>query len=165
MDTSWVLNLLSHDWNSSLHYTNPHQWCISVPISPHLHQLLNCLAFWKELPQWRYSCLFTKTVNSWKTGIKFYSSLPFPFLSFVLLGPHLWHMEVPRPTPEPQQCQIRTASSNYTTAHGNARSPTQWERPGIEPTTLWFLVGFISPVSGQEFLIFTFSMASTARTW
>ena len=30
----------------------------------------------------------------------------------------------------------------YTTTHGNAGSSTHWARPGIEPTTSWFLVGF-----------------------
>ena len=29
--------------------------------------------------------------------------------------------------------QIGAASSTYTTAHGNTRSLTHWERPGIEP--------------------------------
>ena len=56
------------------------------------------------------------------------------FLSFVFLGPHPWHMEVPRPgsnqscslqpTPEPQQHWIRAASATYATAHGNAGSLT-----------------------------------------
>ena len=47
------------------------------------------------------------------------------------------------PAPQPQQHQIQAVSVNYTTAHGNTRSLTQWARPGIEPTTSWFLVGFI----------------------
>ena len=62
------------------------------------------------------------------------------FFVFCLLGPHWRHMEVPRhmevgiqrsnqscrcrPTPQPQQCQIRPASATYTTAHGNAVSLT-----------------------------------------
>ena len=44
--------------------------------------------------------------------------------------------------PEPQQCGIRAASATYTTAHGNAGSLTHGARPGIEPTTSLFLVGF-----------------------
>ena len=40
--------------------------------------------------------------------------------------------------------------SNYTIAHGNARSLTHLARPGIEPATSWFLVGFISPAPRQE---------------
>ena len=48
--------------------------------------------------------------------------------------------------PEPQQRQIRAASVTYTTAHGNARSITHRERPGIEPATSWFLVRFVSSV-------------------
>ena len=35
-------------------------------------------------------------------------------------------------------------SATYTTAHGNTGSLTHWARPGIEPTTSWFLVGFVN---------------------
>ena len=73
------------------------------------------------------------------------------FFFLYILGPHPWHMEVPRlgvqsvwPLPEPQQCQIWAASATYTTAHGHARSLTHWARPGIEPATSWFLVGFVN---------------------
>ena len=56
----------------------------------------------------------------------------FFFFFLCFLGPHLWHMEIPRliravaakPTPEPQQCRIRATSATYTTAYGNARSLT-----------------------------------------
>ena len=50
------------------------------------------------------------------------------------LGLHPQHMEVPRlgvqseygcrPTPQPQQQQIRVTSATYTTAHGNTGSLT-----------------------------------------
>ena len=53
-----------------------------------------------------------------------------------------------RPIPEPQQHQIWAASLTYTTAHSNARS--HWVRPGIEPTTSWFLVRFVSAVPWQK---------------
>ena len=43
-----------------------------------------------------------------------------------------------------QQLQIRAASVTYTIAHGNAGSLTHCTRPGIEPETSWFLVGFVS---------------------
>ena len=49
-----------------------------------------------------------------------------------------------RPMPWPQQHGIRAASATYTTAHGNARSPTHCATPGIEPATSSFLVGFIN---------------------
>ena len=62
------------------------------------------------------------------------------FLSF--LEPHPRHTEVPRPTP--QQHGIRAASVTYPTAHSNARSLTHGARPGIEPATSWFLVGFVN---------------------
>ena len=32
----------------------------------------------------------------------------------------------------------------YTTAHSNTGSLTHRARPGIEPSTLWFLVGFVN---------------------
>ena len=88
--------------------------------------------------------------------------LLFFFLSFVLLGLHPWHKEVPRlgsnqscscwPTPQPQQGRIWAASTTYTTAHGNARSLTHWVRLGIKPASSWFLVGFISAAPQRELL-------------
>ena len=79
--------------------------------------------------------------------------------SFGFLGPHSWHMVVPRlgsnwsyqPTPEPPQCQIQAASVTYTTADGNTESLTHWVRPRIEPATSWFLVGFVSTAPWWEF--------------
>ena len=47
-------------------------------------------------------------------------------------------------------------STTYTTAHGNARSLTHWARPGIEPTTSWFLVRFVSAASRWELLFVCF---------
>ena len=35
-------------------------------------------------------------------------------------------------------------SATYTAAHGNARFLTHWVRPGIEPTSSWVLVTFIT---------------------
>ena len=48
------------------------------------------------------------------------------------------------PTPQTKQHGIWAMSATYTTAHSNARSLTHWGRPGIKPTTSWFLVGFIN---------------------
>ena len=39
---------------------------------------------------------------------------------------------------------IRAASATYNTAHSNAGSLTHRVRPGIEPGSLWILVGFIN---------------------
>jgi len=60
----------------------------------------------------------------------------------------------PCPTPEPQQIRTRAVSVTYTTAHGNAGSPTHWARPGIKPETSWFLVGFVNhcATTGTPFL-------------
>ena len=88
------------------------------------------------------------------------SSKTFFFFFFVFVGPHLPHMEVPRPgsnqscshwpTPEPQQCRIWAVSASYNTAQGNAGSLTHWAKPGIEPEIPWFPVGFISAAPQWE---------------
>ena len=38
----------------------------------------------------------------------------------------------------------------YTTAHGNTGSLIHWLRPGIDPVSSWFLVGFISAAPRWE---------------
>ena len=48
------------------------------------------------------------------------------------------------------KCQIWATSMTYTTAHGNTRSLTRWAKPGIEPTTSWFPVRFISAAPWRE---------------
>ena len=80
------------------------------------------------------------------------------FIYFVFLGPHPWHMEVPRLGVESElqllacttatACGIRATSVTYTTAHGNAGSLTHWTRPGIKLTSSWILVGFLSHCAG-----------------
>ena len=85
--------------------------------------------------------------------LKFYFILFFVFFPFLGLLPQ--HMEVPRPRgwigaitaglcPQPQQLGIWAMSATYTTAHSNAGSLTHWARPGIQPETSWFLVGFVN---------------------
>ena len=81
---------------------------------------------------------------------------------FCSLGPHPWHMKVPRlgvkssyscqptPQPQPQHHRIRTAFGTYTTAHSNTRSLTHRARPGIEPATSWLLVGSVSAAPQRE---------------
>ena len=66
-------------------------------------------------------------------------------------------------TPQPQQCGIRTMYSPYTTVRGNARSWTHWVRPGIKPTSLWILVGFITTEPRQELFFFFFSARRIQR--
>ena len=68
--------------------------------------------------------------------------------------------EVPRtcscgPTPQPQQCQIQATSATYTTAHSNTESLTHWAKPGIEPTSSWILVGFVTSEPWQELPLIT----------
>ena len=84
------------------------------------------------------------------------------FFSFCFLGPHSWHMEVPRLRVESElqlpayttatATQIWAASVTYTTAQGNAGSLTHWVRPGIKPATSWFLVRFVFAVPRWELL-------------
>ena len=72
------------------------------------------------------------------------------------------------PTPEPQQCRIRASSVTYTTVHGNSRSPTHRTRPGIEPETSWFPVGFVNhcamtgtpPKNGNFIIVFPYRSVS-----
>ena len=88
----------------------------------------------------------------WEWGPKSSFIIFFSFACF--LKPHSWHMEIPRlgvqlecshqPKPQTQQEGIQALSATYTTAHGNAGSLTHRVRPGIEPTTSWILVWFIT---------------------
>ena len=76
----------------------------------------------------------------------------FCFVLFCFLGPHLWHIGVPRlrveselqlPSyPQPLQWWDPRASATYTTAHNNAGSPTHWGRPGIKLASSWIIVSF-----------------------
>ena len=54
------------------------------------------------------------------------------------LGPHPWHMEVPRLGVE-LELQLRLHHS-----HSNTGSLTHWARPGIKPASSRILVGFIN---------------------
>ena len=46
--------------------------------------------------------------------------------------------------------RIWATSATCTTAHHNARSPTQWARPGIETTSSSILVGLVSAAPRRE---------------
>ena len=71
----------------------------------------------------------------------------------------------PTAQPQPQPQQIWASSVTYTTAHGNARSLTHWERPGIEPATSWFLVGFVSIEPRRELRTCIFFKHRHTRVW
>ena len=53
-----------------------------------------------------------------------------------------------QPPPQPQQHW--TWATSATTACEKARFLTHWARPGIEPTSSWTLVGFITSAPQQE---------------
>ena len=95
--------------------------------------------------------------------LKFKNFYLFIYLFICFLGPHPWHVEVPRLGVQSElqlpvyihhshSNTIWASSVTYTTAHSNARSLTQWVGPGIEPTTSWFLVRFISIAPRQGLL-------------
>ena len=58
-----------------------------------------------------------------------------------------------------RQLRIQVLSVTYSTSHCNARSLTHWARPGIEPTSSWILVGFITTEPQQELLWCTVSLS------
>ena len=74
--------------------------------------------------------------------------------SFVFLGPHPRHMEVPRlgVQSELQLMAYATATATpdpshictYTTAHSNAGFLTHWTRPAIKPESSQMLDGFVN---------------------
>ena len=84
------------------------------------------------------------------------------FWSFVPLGLHPWHMEVPRLgvqlellLPAYARATAMPDLSRICDLHHSSPqrwSLTQWVRPGIEPETLWFLVRFVSTAPWQELL-------------
>ena len=84
------------------------------------------------------------------------------FYFICILGPHWWHMEVPRPgvKSELQLPAYTTVTAMlhlsrcdlYTAAHSNLGSLTHWVRPGVEPTYSWTLVGFVFAEPWQELL-------------
>ena len=79
------------------------------------------------------------------------------FLFFLFLGPHLRYIEVPslggsyscQPTHSHNE-RSEPQSVTYTTAQGNAGTPTHWERPGVKPKSLWILVRFIAATPQWE---------------
>ena len=64
---------------------------------------------------------------------------------FFFLGPHPWHMAFPR-----VGVQSELQLPAYATAMQDLSRVAHRVRPGIEPATSWFLVGFISAVPQQE---------------
>ena len=111
----------------------------------------------------------------WWPMIQLTWNLKCEMVFFFFSGPHPRHMEVPsygsnwsysrRPTPQPQQCQIWAASASYTTAHSNTGSLTHRARPGMEPTTSWFLVGFISTIPWRELPKWSFLLWTRKETF
>ena len=94
------------------------------------------------------------TLNNNNNSNNYYYCYYYLFF-LIFLGPHLWHREVPRlgghigATPARLYHSHSNAGSKpslrtYATAHGNARSLTQWPRPRIEPKSSWIPVGLLT---------------------
>ena len=109
---------------------------------------------WPKQPVWSVlllglSWLHRASVNP-KPGLVLFC------FGFVFLGPYPQQREVSwlgvqlEPTPEPQQHGIRTASANYTRAHGNAGFLTPCARPGMVPMSSRILVRFITAEPQRE---------------
>ena len=91
----------------------------------------------------------------------FWGGVFFVFVYF-FLGPHPGHMQVPRLGARDQigatAAGLHHSHSNtrsepcltYTTAHSNSGSLTHWVRPGIQPTSSWILVGFVTTEPQRE---------------
>ena len=86
----------------------------------------------------------------------------FSFLFFFFLGPQVWHMEVPRLEIKSELHLLAyttdrvmedlSSSATYTTAHRNTGFLTYWVRPGIESTSSWILVKFVTAEPQWELL-------------
>ena len=126
-----------------------HFVCLWINLLMLLADIYRCIILF-EVPRHLHRALMTRPALAF--------SISFLFSFVVFLGLYLRHMEVPRPNrryscwppPQPQPCRIQAASATYTAAHGNARSLTHWARPGIESSTSWLLVGFVSTAPRRE---------------
>ena len=54
--------------------------------------------------------------------------------------------------PQAQRHEIQVMSVTFTTAHSKAGSLTHQARPGIEPTSPWILIAFVSLCHNGELL-------------
>ena len=123
-----------------------------------LFQFLSLFLFCRFTISKKFLCIVKMSEKLKSTFIRLF------LFFFFFLGPHPWHIDVPRlgvkselshlPTPQPQQHQIQTSSETYTTAHGNVGSLTHQARPGIEPTTSCLWVRFVSIVPQKELHFF-----------
>ena len=74
----------------------------------------------------------------------FLKAVPTSHGNFLGYGSNRSYSCWPAPQPQPQPHGIWASSATYVTAHCNAGSLIHWVRPGIEPTSSWILVGFVS---------------------
>ena len=92
--------------------------------------------FKRPVEEFRFS-----KINNFYCFIKNILKWNWPLLIYLaFLGPHLQGSNQSYscwPAPQPQLLGIRGMSTTYTTAPSNARFPTHWARPGIEPTSSW----------------------------
>ena len=96
-----------------------------------------------------------------------YYKIYYVYLYCIYLGPHLWHMDVPRLGVESElhllACTSATGNSRlelhlWPTPHLMAMSDhlTHWARPGIKPTSSWILVRLITAEPRWELQLWNF---------
>ena len=118
--------------------------CCSNPRSLHKTQL--------SRPSQRKTKFLAEASSSSQMVLQGEIKALFIYLFISFLWPNLWHMEAPglakgrtrAAIASLHQNQIQAKSSTYATALGNSRSLTHWVRPGIEPTSSWILVKFLT---------------------
>ena len=111
----------------------------------------------------------------WKTIHSLYVlslSLFFAFF-FLFLGPHLWHMKYPRLGVDSDAilATYTTATATWDLSHICDLHRSSWQyqilntlmRPGIEPTSSWILVGFITAEPLLHALLTSRNLYSTGR--
>ena len=59
-------------------------------------------------------------------------------------------LKLPAYTTATAMQDLSCVSATYTTAHGNTESLTHRVRPGIEPSSSWIVVGFVTVEPQQE---------------
>ena len=68
------------------------------------------------------------------------------FIYFCFSGTHLWHMEDPRLEATDSLCHSHSNAGSETHLQPTPQltAITRWRRPGVEPTSSWILVRFIT---------------------
>ena len=113
-------------------------------------RLLSCRSLWRLSPANLCDCRWICGLQTASAEASLPSFLPVAYGSSQARGSN-WSCSC-WPTPQPRPRGIRAESATYTITQGNTRSLTYWGRPGIEPTSSWILVGFVTAEPWWELL-------------